>query len=148
MKHPDKVNAHSGKVKAMLLKTIDEISADPSKYAVNPGKDFTRNRKMGFNDIIMMLLTMEAGCVKEEIYRYFGRNTNAPSKTAFYRQRQKLNKEALSNLLCANNLSIPMPKDRPNTSPVPLIRTDDTADRWYADTGILIILLPRTGIIF
>ena len=56
MKHPDKVNAHSGKVKAMLLKTIDEISADPSKYAVNPDDPDTffepnEKSKRGFNQI-------------------------------------------------------------------------------------------------
>ena len=90
---------HSDAIKAMLLMTINEIAADPRKYAVNPGKDFTRNRKMGFYDTIMMLLTMEADCIKEEIYRYFGRNLHAPSKTAFYKQRQKLNENALANLL-------------------------------------------------
>ena len=70
---------HSDAIKAMLLMTINEIAADPHKYAVNPGKDFTRNRKMRFYDTIMMLLTMEADCIKEEIYRYFGRNLHAPS---------------------------------------------------------------------
>ena len=94
---------HSDTTKAILLSTINEIAADPRKYAVSPGRDFTRNRKMGFNDTIMMLLTMEADCIKEELYRYFGRNTNAPSKTAFYKQRKKLNEGALSNLLFAFN---------------------------------------------
>ena len=74
---------HSDAIKAMLLTTINEIAADPQKYAVHPGKDFSRNRKMGFHDTILMLLTMEADCIKEELYRYFGRNTSAPSKAAF-----------------------------------------------------------------
>jgi len=90
---------HSDATKAMLLTTINEIAADPQKYAVHPGKDFSRNRKMGFQDTILMLLTMEADCIKEELYRYFGRNTSAPSKAAFYKQRKKLNEEALANLL-------------------------------------------------
>ena len=90
---------HSDAIKSMLLATINEIASDPQKYAAHPGKDFTRNRKMGFNDTILMLLTMEADCIKEELYRYFGRNTNAPSKAAFYKQRKKLNEEALANLL-------------------------------------------------
>ena len=94
---------HAETIKAILLATINEIAADPRKYAVNPGKDFTRNRKLGFHDTIMMLLTMEADCIKEELYRYFGRTPNAPSKTAFYKQRQKLNENALSNLLFAFN---------------------------------------------
>ena len=90
-------------IKAMLLAALNGIAADPKKYAVNPGKDFTRNRKMGFHDTLLMLLTMEADCIKEELYRYFGRNTDAPSKAAFYKQRRKLNNIALANLLYTFN---------------------------------------------
>lgn len=93
----------SDAVKAILLAVIDEIAADPQKYAVNPGKDFTRNRKMGFKNTVLMLLTMEADSIKEELYRFFGRTTEAPSKTAFYKQRRKLNAEAFANLLYTFN---------------------------------------------
>lgn len=94
---------NSDVIKALLFASINEIAADPQKYAVNPGKDFTRNRKMGFYDTLLLLLTMEADCIKEELYRYFGRNTNAPSKAAFYRQRRKLTGDALANLLYTFN---------------------------------------------
>lgn len=94
---------NSDAIKALLFASINEIAADPQKYAVNPGKDFTRNRKMGFYDTLLLLLTMEADCIKEELYRYFGRNTNAPSKAAFYRQRRKLTGDALANLLYTFN---------------------------------------------
>ena len=90
-------------VKSSLMAIIDEIASDPRKFVVNPGKDFTRNRKMGLRDTLLMLLTMEGDCIKEEIYRYFGRITEAPSKSAFYRQRQKLNSQALANLLLMFN---------------------------------------------
>ncbi len=90
---------NSDVIKTLLLSTINEIAADPSKYAVNPGRDFTRNRKLGFHNILLMLLTMEADCIKEELYRFFGRSTDAPSKAAFYKQRRKLTADALANLL-------------------------------------------------
>lgn len=35
-------------VKSMLFAAINEIQADPTKFARNPGKDFTRNRKLSF----------------------------------------------------------------------------------------------------
>lgn len=98
---------NSDAIKSILLATINEIAADPKKYAVNPGKDFTRNRKLGFHETIMMLLTMEGDCIKEEIYRFFGRTKEAPSKTAFYKQRRKLNSQALTNLLYAFNSKLP-----------------------------------------
>ena len=97
---------HSESIKAILFAALNEIATDPQKYAVNPGKDFTRNRKMGFHDTILMLLTMEADCIKEELYRYFGRTTDAPSKAAFYKQRKKLNETALANLLFTFNAKL------------------------------------------
>lgn len=94
-------------IKATLMAIIDEISADPRRFVVNPGKDFTRNRKIGFRDTLLMLLTMEGDCIKEEIYRYFGRTKEAPSKSAFYRQRRKLNFQALATLLFLFNQKLP-----------------------------------------
>ena len=65
---------HSDSVKAILLAAIDSLAADPEKYAKRPGRDFTRNRKLGFKVLIRMLLTMEGECIREEIYTYFGRS--------------------------------------------------------------------------
>lgn len=90
---------YSHAVKAILTATINDFAANPDLYALNPGKDFSRNRKLGFKDFILMLLTMEGDCVKEELYRYFGRTTAAPSKAAFYKQRKKLKQDALRNFL-------------------------------------------------
>ncbi len=97
---------NSDVIKSILLTSINELAADSKKFAVNPGNDFTRNRKMGFEDTVLMLLTMEADCIKEEIYRYFGRSIEAPSKSAFYKQRSKLNRQALANLLYIFNAKL------------------------------------------
>ena len=61
-------------LKSILLSTIDELASDPTLYARNPGKDFTRNRKLSFKQFIQMLLTLEGECLKEELYLFFGRN--------------------------------------------------------------------------
>ena len=42
---------------------------------------------------------MEGECIKEELYTFFGRTTDAPSKSAFYKQLQKLKDGALRCLL-------------------------------------------------
>lgn len=94
---------HSDSVKAILLAAIDSLAADPEKYAKRPGRDFTRNRKLGFKCLIRMLLTMEGECIREEIYTYFGRSAAAPSKAAFYRQLHKLKDGALRCLLLSFN---------------------------------------------
>lgn len=90
---------YSDAVRAILFASINELAADPKKYAVNLGKDFSRNRKLGFNDLLLILLTMEADCIKEEFYLYFGRSTFAPSKAVFYKPRKMLKDGALRSLL-------------------------------------------------
>ena len=94
---------YSDAVKNMLFTSINTLISNPENYAVCPEKDFSRNRKLGAKDLILLLLTMEADCIKEELYRYFGRTTNAPSKAAFYKQRQKLKDDALRSLLISFN---------------------------------------------
>lgn len=94
---------YSDSVKAILLAAIDELAANPEKYANRPGKDFTRNRKLGFKQLLLMFLTMEGECIKEELYTFFSRTADAPSKSAFYKQLQKLKDGALRCLLLAFN---------------------------------------------
>lgn len=94
---------YSDSIKTILLAAIDELAATPEKYAQRPGKDFTRYRKLGFRQLLLMFLTMEGECIREEIYTYFGRSTDAPSKAAYYKQMQKLKTCALRHLLFAFN---------------------------------------------
>ena len=98
---------YSDSIKAILLAAINDLSKTPEKYAVKPGVDFIRNRKLGFKDYMLMFLTMEADCIREELYRFFGRTIDAPSKAAFYRQRKKIREDAFRNLLLAFNRKLP-----------------------------------------
>ena len=94
---------YSSSVKAILFASIHELADNPHLYAKHPGRDFTRNRKLGFQDFLILFLTMEAECIKEELYHYFDRDTSTPSKAAFCKQRSKLRQDALRNLLFAFN---------------------------------------------
>lgn len=58
-------------VKQTLMDSIHELSQTPENYAVHPDTDFTRNRKIGFKDFLLLLLTMEDDCLREELYRFF-----------------------------------------------------------------------------
>lgn len=93
----------SDSTKAMLLDSIKDLEADPCKFARSPGKDFTRKRKLDLQNFLLMLLSMEGDSIQEELYRYFGRSIDAPSKAAFYNQRRKIHNDALRNLLFTFN---------------------------------------------
>lgn len=42
---------YSDSLKTILAATINEFALNPNNYALNPGKDFSRNRKLGFKDV-------------------------------------------------------------------------------------------------
>ena len=81
-------------LKTLLLQSVDELSASPQDFAVDPTRDFTRNRKLNFKDTMLMMLTMTDDSIQEELYTFFGKNGNAPTTTAFCKQRQKLSDKA------------------------------------------------------
>ena len=60
---------YSDSIKAILLAAINDLSKTPEKYAIKPGVDFIRNRKLGFKDYMLMFLTMEADCIREDAFR-------------------------------------------------------------------------------
>ena len=129
-------------LKRTLLSAIDELADTPSLYACNPGRDFTRNRKLNFKQFLILLLSMEGDCIKEELYRFFGRSTAAPSKAAFYKQRQKLQKDALRNLLFTFNskLKRKLFKDKYQLiacdgSALDIYRNPDDPDTFFGPSG-------------
>ena len=57
---------YSVTVKDYLMSDIDAMASTPEAYALNPGKDFTRHRKISFKDLILLPITMEAGTMRHE----------------------------------------------------------------------------------
>lgn len=94
-------------IKSLFEKSLTELASDPARFAVVPGRDFTRNRKINLSDTLRILLTMEGRCIKEELYCYFGRTVDAPSKSALYKQRQKLSESAFPTLFSIFNRKLP-----------------------------------------
>ena len=45
-------------IKQNLENLINEMSQHPELWVKNPGKDFTRSRKLGFNKLIHLMLGM------------------------------------------------------------------------------------------
>ena len=124
---------YSDSIKAILLAAINDLSKTPEKYAVKPGVDFIRNRKLGFKDYMLMFLTMEADCIREELYRFFGRTIDAPSKAAFYRQRKKIREDAFRNLLLAFNRKLPKKLSPPSHSPREGAQRKEAAPKPFSD---------------
>lgn len=76
--------------KKKLFKEIDVMSHDTSAFVKNPGKDFTRNRKLNFKTMIKYLLTLDGGALKSEFLKIYEFDLNAPTTSAFIQQRKKI----------------------------------------------------------
>jgi len=77
-------------VKSMLWADIFEMSKSPWRFAKTPGTDFSRKRKLNFENLLRFLISMESGTTGHELLKYFDYDIDAPSNSAFYQQRQKL----------------------------------------------------------
>lgn len=75
-------------LKALLLRKINSL--DRVEHSKDPGKDFTRSRKIPFNILITTILRMEGQSMGNELISIFPRASETPSTSAFVQQRNKL----------------------------------------------------------
>lgn len=91
----------SGKIAQIrrILKTaLKEVCSASWMFVRNPEKDFTRNRKISFQDILLFFLCKEGGNLTTELFRYFGLAPDSASVSAFIQQRDKILPEAFITL--------------------------------------------------
>lgn len=99
-------------VKTTLWDIIDEMSCSISSFVNNPDKDFLRRRKLDFQKMMRLIISMESGSLNHELLKFFSYDPSAPTSSAFYQQRSKLSVSAFSYLLREFNLRFPFEKFR------------------------------------
>ena len=77
-------------IKRTLKKCINEMSAHPETFVKNPGKDFTRERKLPFKQVLKAVLSMTGKSLRGELMEYFNLKTSMPTVSAFVQQRNKV----------------------------------------------------------
>ena len=96
------------KVKSTLWAVVDAMACNTSLFVKNPEKDFTRDRKLGFVQLIHFFLCMGSGCINHELMKYFYfLPDEVPTASAFLRQRAKLLPETFHHILTQFNLRFP-----------------------------------------
>ena len=93
------MNDYPDLVKGRLLRLIDEMARKPELFTKNPGKDFTRNRKLNFTQMIRLLLSMGGNSLGNELMEYFAYDVAAPSASSFVQQRDKILPAASESLM-------------------------------------------------
>lgn len=95
------------KIKNLLASAISSVSSSVSDYVLNPGKDFSRNRKLPADKLISFLIAEGSSTTKNELLDFFGMSGQSPTSSAFFQQRSKLKSEALKNVFDAFTGAVP-----------------------------------------
>ncbi len=85
-------------VKRRLDESIGQLCEVSWMFSKEPGKDFTRERKLSFPKVVSLLLAMEGGTLTTELLKYFGCSAGVASSSAFVQQRGKLAPETFPAL--------------------------------------------------
>ncbi len=99
-------------VKTTFWDIIDEMSLSISSFVNNPDKDFLRRRKLDFQKMMRLIISMESGSMNHELLKFFNYDSSVPTSSAFYQQRSKLSVSAFRHLLREFNIKFPLEKFR------------------------------------
>ena len=88
----------STQTKRNLTSIIKQMNHSIEDFVKNPGKDFSRNRKLSFETVITLLLSMNGNNLSKELLDYFNYDMTTASSSAFVQQRAKLAPHALEYL--------------------------------------------------
>ena len=96
----------------ILKAIVKEMEGNKNRYVAEPQKDFSRNRKVTFYDMMWFLLFIGANSMSEEISRAFNnKNFSYISETAILKSRSKIKVSAFEQLLRKFNDTLEKPKE-------------------------------------
>jgi hypothetical protein len=94
----------------LIRKKLDDLiikmSCNPESFVKNPGKDFTRSRKLNFSTVMKGILSMGGGSLSREMIRQTRFDMSHATVSAFVQQRDKLLPYAFKYLLSNFNKSV------------------------------------------
>jgi len=93
--------------KHRLFEIISEMASHPGDFSNHPETDFSRNRKLDFHNLLQLIVSTEAGSVKDELLKFFSFAKDTASHSAFFQQRARLSDDALPYLFHSFNKLYP-----------------------------------------
>lgn len=98
-----------------LNRAIDDVLENFRDYCSNPEKNFSRNRKLSFKDMLRIPLSMQCKSLQPELSGYFNyRKDDTPTKSAFVQKRQQIAPEAFQEVFRRFNAALPFPQKKMN----------------------------------
>ena len=81
-------------VKSILVNQIKELKMSAESVCLSSPKDFSRNRKLSFEQTISVILGMKGGSLATELLDYYDCNPNCITASGFCQQRSKIRPDA------------------------------------------------------
>ena len=98
----DTILNYSSSLKKQLNKLINAQSNHKSDYLYSPEKDFSRKRKISYEDVIKMTITSVARSLRNELMTFYNYKKSVTA-SAYCQQRSKIKKEAFKDLFYSFN---------------------------------------------
>lgn len=121
-------------IKKLLMDEIKKVADNPNDYCTNPGRDFSRTRKLPMNKILAGIIGMESGSLTNELLDLF----DASTSSAFIQQRNKIKPEALKDIFYGFSIKLmadtndDMPIFAVDGSDVQIPTNPDDLDSFYS----------------
>ena len=85
----DMTDSFLNDLKQLLEDCIAELDQIHSLFCKNPLSDFTRDRKISFQDYCRFMIQMQSKSLPNEVMDYFGHSIDSPTKSALVQQKYK-----------------------------------------------------------
>ena len=105
-------------IRRKLMNIISDMKQHPEGFVMNPGRDFTRNRRLPFVDTILLTMSMQTSSLDGEIANFWhlrhpeyicsSNPLYCPTKSAFVHQRSKLTDKTFPAILYRFNQAVPV----------------------------------------
>jgi len=99
-------NHSAAKIKKLLMNCVENLRRNAKQFLREPEKNFIRNRKLPFSEIVTSLLSMSGGSIANELMDHFCCKRSTPSTSAFVQQRAKILPEAFEALFHKFNAAV------------------------------------------
>lgn len=129
--HTERLNMNlAKKINQNLSTAIECVVANKEFYVKDPNVDFTRTRKLTLDKTIKLILSMEGGSLKKELYDFWKIHKVEITSSAFVQQRSKISSLAFKAILDSfNQLST----DRLNYRGYRILAVDGTDINHFRD---------------
>lgn len=85
-------------IKHLLMNEVKKVSQNIERFCVNPGKDFTRKRKIPVEKLMLGIIEIHNANLTNELLKLYDVSVNTPTASAFIQQRSNLKPEAFEEI--------------------------------------------------